>query len=209
MKLSIAALFGLVSSQPGPNHPHCSINVLIQGRCHDVYNTMDAELKRMGPGHPSPAGDTYYVFREEQDKNILGYKTHESRTGDKWIDDFRFEFVDLGHGNDHECTVHGVSMTQNETHYDHDANFCNLYNVFRESGIKFEEPTADECQFMPKDPRVCSGPSELHPHCDLNALFEHDCHSAYSVFDEHLQGMHPGGKYPSPDGKDFHVKREM
>jgi hypothetical protein len=119
--------------------------VLTQGRCHDVYQTMDREIKSWGPGHPNPSGDTYYVFREVEDKDIWGYKTHESKRGDTWIDDFKFEFVDLGHGNDHECAVHGFSMTQNETHYDHDANFCNLYNVFRESGIRFETPTADDC----------------------------------------------------------------
>ena len=102
--------------------------------------------------------------------------------------------------------VHGFSMTQNETHYDHDANFCNIYNIFRESGVRFEEPTVDDCKFMPKDPRVCSGKSELHPHCELNALYDHDCHTTYASFDKHISGMHPGGEYPSPDGKYYHIK---
>jgi hypothetical protein len=204
---TVLAAIGLVDAQgppiPGPNHPHCSINVLTQGRCHDVYSAIDSELKRMGPGHPSPEGNVDNIFRELPDKDIWGYKTHESKTGDVWIDDFKFEFIDLGHGNDHECTVHGFSMTQNVTHYDDNANFCNLFNVFTESGVRFADPTADDCKFMPKDVRECMATQRSHPHCELSALYEHDCHTAFEAFEKDIKESHPG-----PDGKDYVIKRE-
>jgi hypothetical protein len=161
----------------------------------------------MGPGGKKPVhdGSVYHIFRELEDKDIWGYKDHHAKNGDYYIDDFKFSFTQLGG----ECVVHGVSMTQNETGFDNYSDFCNVYNVLAGSGIHFGEPTAEDCKYMPKDPRICGFQPAQHPHCEINVLFDHDCHTAYTTIDKDLHGMHPSGDHPSPDGKYYHVKREL
>lgn len=130
--------------------------------------------------HPDPRGGSYHVVKEIADHDIYGYHTKEfgRRT---YVDDFKFETVPLGHGNDQECIVHAFSFSQNTTHYDFDADFCNIYNVFKGSGLNFEHPVADDCQYMPADIRVCAGEPPSFPHCEVNALFEGTCHDLYDT----------------------------
>jgi hypothetical protein len=120
------------------------------------------------------------VIKEIPDHDIYGYHTKEfaRRT---FVDDFKFETVPLGHDRDEECIVHAFSFSRNTTHYDFDADFCNIYNVFKTSGLDFEHPVADDCQYMPADIRTCAGEPPAFPHCELNALFEGDCPELYNT----------------------------
>lgn len=46
-------------------------------------------------------------------------------------------------------------MSQNETYYDYDANFCNLFNTFNGSGLNFSEPVVTDCLYIPKNKLQC------------------------------------------------------
>ena len=63
MKSTVAALLGFVSSYslaghpfgPAPSeHTHCGINVATRGNCHDIYYSLDNQIKDMGPGGSKP-----------------------------------------------------------------------------------------------------------------------------------------------------------
>jgi hypothetical protein len=160
----------------------------------------------MGPNGKKPVADgsIYHIFRELPDRDIYGYKTHDSKKGQHWVDDFKFGFTQL----DNECVVHGFSQTQNETAFDNYNDYCNVYNVLHGSGIHFEEGTLDDCKYAPKDPRICGQSHNSQPHCEISVLFEHSCHTAYTEIDKNLKEMHEGGTHPAPDGKNYYVKTE-
>jgi hypothetical protein len=107
---------------------------------------------------PDPRGGSYHVIKELQDHDIYGYWTLNAghRT---YVDDFKFETIPLGHGQDEECIVHARSYSRNHTRgsYDWDSDFCVVFNALKASGLDYEHPVADDCEFMPADIRVCSG----------------------------------------------------
>jgi hypothetical protein len=53
-----------------------------------------------------------------------------------------------------------AAESYNETYYDYDANFCNLYNTFNGTGLNFSEPVLNDCLYRPKDLRQCRFASE-------------------------------------------------
>jgi hypothetical protein len=73
-----------------------------------------------------------------------------------WVDDMGFDFFPLRPSQGREsCVLHGYSYSRNESVYDHDANFCNLFDVLNATHMKFENPVLHDCPFFPVDKETC------------------------------------------------------
>jgi hypothetical protein len=73
-----------------------------------------------------------------------------------WVDDMGFDFVPLRPAAGQQaCVLHSYSYSRNESNYDHDANFCNIYDVLNATRKKFEHPVLQDCPFFPVDKETC------------------------------------------------------
>jgi hypothetical protein len=146
-------------------HPHCELTALYDHDCHTAYTEFDKTISGMHPGgaHPAPDGKYYHIKEVHQDHDIMGYTEKNYGTAAKpevFTDALNFQFIALGDGSDRKCAVHGFSESYNETYYDYDANFCNLFNTFNGTGLNFSEPVLNDCLYVPHDKRQCSFASE-------------------------------------------------
>jgi hypothetical protein len=116
---------------------------------------MDDEIKEMNPKgkHPDPAGGVYEIKKEVKDRAI--WADRRETFGDKgtyWWG-LAFEFMEhpmRENHTEHGCLLHSMSRIVNETRgQDAGSDFCNLYNVFKGSGKKFDEIHANDCKEMP------------------------------------------------------------
>ena len=117
----------------------------------------------MHPGgqYPAPDGKYYHIKQTVEDHEITGYTTKEyGEKKELYIDALKFDFIPIGGRDGGQCAVQGFSESYNETYYDYDANFCNLYNTFNGTGLNFSEPALVDCLYRPKDLRQCNFASE-------------------------------------------------
>lgn len=121
-------------------HAHCALQTTVAATCADTYAALDKTVKT-----PSfdPAGGIYAVHQETAGSNIWVTRTTPTK---HYVDDIEFSLAESS-GN---CTISARSRSETMSYYDYETNYCNMYNVFKSSGIAFSEPTTSECAWIPK-----------------------------------------------------------
>ena len=64
-----------------------------------------------------------------------------------YVYDVQFAFENSN--NKTTCKVTAWSQSQSLSYFDHDSNFCNMYNVLRFLGLPFTEPATSLCRWEP------------------------------------------------------------
>lgn len=134
-------------------HAHCEMSTRISSLCSEVYDSLDKTIKGMTPGGatPDPAGGEYKMKYEEVNATVWTTRTTPTK---HYVDDILFDLSGASTIAD-SCEVTAYSRSRTLSYYDYDTNFCNMYNVFRTSGLKFSTPATTECKWVPKDMSVC------------------------------------------------------
>ena len=144
MKFTAAALLGAVSAKSFPGfsslHAHCELSLTINASCADTYAAFDGKLKSF----TDPAGGDYAIVQESAGSSVWVTRTTPVK---HYVDDIIFEVSGTGA----TCNVVAKSQSQSLSYYDYDTNYCNMYNVFRNSGLTFGAITPSECKWVPDD----------------------------------------------------------
>jgi hypothetical protein len=108
-----------------------------------------------GGATPDPAGGTYKMKYEDTKHNDTVWVTRTTPTK-HYIDDVIFELSGAS-AIANSCKVLSRSRSRKLSYYDYDTNFCNMYNVFRTSGLTFSKvaPTKGSCKWVPDDLKLC------------------------------------------------------
>ena len=140
MKFTAAALIGAVSAFPSFDsfHAHCAFDVTFQQDCHTTVGT----IKTLMSGFADPAGGIYAI-KQQDDNSVWVTRTTPTK---HYVDDI--EFVSSGNSNG-TCKISSKSRSQTLSYYDYDTNYCNMYNVLRQTGASFSTPATNECKWVP------------------------------------------------------------
>ena len=145
IKIAIAALVAAVAADkadfPEDNfmHAHCLAMSAIQMPCVDVFSTFTDSIK----SRAEPAKGTY-ALKEESDYGFGYIWATRLGSGGKYTDDVMWEFGDIVEGN---CLIHAKSRSQSISVLDYNTNYCNIFNVFRMSGLDYSPLTTDSCTY--------------------------------------------------------------
>ena len=134
-------------------HAHCAMKVdFIDQSCQDLYNVMK---DRVMMWHPEPeAKGTYKVWDATELESLWATRTVPSG---KYTDDILFDFlpVDPNDFQIKKCTIAAKSRSQSLSYYDYETNYCNMWNVIKETVADHNDlPTiqTSDCKWIPKDP---------------------------------------------------------
>ena len=130
-------------------HAHCAMQTTISLSCADAYAALN---KTVTTPNFDPAKGTYAMHSKTQNQSLWVTRTTPVK---HYVDDV--EFVLSGTGE--TCNVSAKSQSQSLSYYDYDTNYCNMYNVFRSSGVKFSPVTTSQCNWVPK-------PEDLEATCN-------------------------------------------
>ena len=141
-----------------PLHCNCALTVKFEDKsCQDAFNIMKDKAEVW---HPEPlAGGTYAIWDAIEEERIWATRT---RADSEKTDDILFEF--FGNPVDFRtegCTVKAKSRSQKLSFYDHNINYCNMWNLLKEVEGKDSEghykvPNLEvtDCKFKPADPET-------------------------------------------------------
>lgn len=125
-------------------HSHCQIDVTYYNRqCNDTFARMGSIIQGFSGSDPN---DGKYAFLEKQENNYWWV----TRTANihKYVDeDISFVFTQV----ENDCQVVGKSRTRYLQYYDYEANYCNIWNVFKYTDV-FEKQVTSNCKWIPKVP---------------------------------------------------------
>ena len=142
MKFTIAALVATVAAKKSDfptgtfGHAHCKATSTVNGTCAQTFaNFEDSVMNRADPskGH--------YTLKEEANLDYI-WGTRLG-AGGKYTDDVMWEFKDVNGG----CQVSGSSRSQSLSLLDYNTNYCNIYNVFRMSGMTYTSLATTSCSY--------------------------------------------------------------
>jgi len=119
-------------------HANCAMQTTVSAKCSDVKAAFD---KTVASPTWDPAGGLYAV--KQQTANSL-WVTRTTPTK-HYVDDIEFLLTDQGS----VCNISAKSRSETMSYYDYDTNFCNMYNVFKSSGVAYTTPTTSECKWVP------------------------------------------------------------
>ena len=123
-------------------HASCALNTVFHHSCADTWEAISqAQLTKN-----DPASGTYGATETAQDDYLWFTRTTPVK---HYVDDVLF----MTRGADDGCEVISRSRSQSLSFYDYDTNFCNMYNIFRMTGLTFDEPKkdADGCRWFPSN----------------------------------------------------------
>ena len=121
-------------------HAHCSLTTTFQAGCAATFAALDKTVKTF----TDPASGIYAVVEEGSNQYVWVTRTTPVK---HYVDDIIF----MVGGDGSTCTVQSKSRSQTLSYYDYDTNFCNMYNVFRSSGVAFSAPKVGDCKWVPAD----------------------------------------------------------
>jgi hypothetical protein len=121
-------------------HANCAMATTVSAPCSDVYASFNKTVKT-----PSfdPAGGIYAVKQEVEGSSIWVTRTTPTK---HYVDDIEFTLTGTGA----TCNIAAKSRSETMSYYDYDTNYCNMYNVFRSSGVKFTPVTTSQCKWIPE-----------------------------------------------------------
>ena len=122
-----------------PWHSHCQMKTTFTGSCDEVFAGLDKTVKNI----QDPGKGIYAVHEEVANKSIWSTRTTPAK---HYVDDQLFE---ISSGNDTQCAIVAKTRSRTYSYYDYDTNYCNLWNIFRFSGMKFTEPVIEDCRWQP------------------------------------------------------------
>ena len=106
-------------------------------------------IKSWNSDTTEPTGGKYDLKEEKKDDYIWSERLTKNKM---FTDDQLFEFEEYDKGS----KVTGRSRSQSLSYYDYNVNFCNLWNVYKHSGEKFDYEVK-KCGFACKDPvKTCA-----------------------------------------------------
>ena len=127
-------------------HANCQMSHLIAQDCQNVYPVIDSSLKN---GFKDPAGGDYQLKEDSLDDYVWVTRTTPVH---KYVDDVLFEFTSDPKG----CMVNMKSKSEPLSYYDYATNYCNMYNVIRETfQVPFGDVTVSNCKFPAPDLATC------------------------------------------------------
>jgi len=121
-------------------HANCAMQTTIAASCADTYAALG---KTVASPSWDPAHGVYEVHYHVQDKIIWVTRTTPTK---HYVDDIEF----LLSANGTSCNISAKSRSETMSYYDYDTNFCNMYNVFKSSGVAFTPVTTSECKWVPE-----------------------------------------------------------
>ena len=120
-------------------HAHCAMATTLSASCSDVYSALSTTVAK--PAW-DPASGAYAVKQEVAGSMIWVTRTTPTK---HYVDDIEFTLTGTGAS----CEVSAKSRSETLSYYDYDTNYCNMYNVFKSSGVKFSPVTTDQCAWVP------------------------------------------------------------
>ena len=120
-------------------HAHCSLTTTFNDSCHNTFAALDDTVVSF----TDPASGIYAMKEVASDHYVWVTRTTPVK---KYVDDIIFEVS----GDGSSCTVTSKSRSQTLSYYDYDTNYCNMYNVFRNSGVTFDSPKLGDCKWVPE-----------------------------------------------------------
>ena len=111
----------------------------VAATCADVYAAFD---KTVTTASFDPAGGIYAVKQATAGSNLWVTRTTPTA---HYIDDIEFTLTGTGA----ICSIAAKSRSESPSYYDYDTNYCNMYNVFKSSGVAFTPVTTSECAWVP------------------------------------------------------------
>jgi|TARA_B110000285_G_C14853961_1_gene481290 hypothetical protein len=121
-------------------HAHCGMATTVSASCTDVYTAFNKTVNTAGF---DPAGGIYAVHSEVTDSNMWVTRTTPTK---HYVDDIEFTLT----VNGAMCDISSKSQSQSLSYYDYDTNYCNMYNVFKASGVTFTPVTTNNCAWIPE-----------------------------------------------------------
>ena len=130
-------------------HAHCGMQTTVGTSCDDVYAALNKTVSTSGF---DPAGGIYAIKQATSGSNLWVTRTTPTK---HYVDDIEFTLT----GTKAVCSITAKSQSETLSYYDYDTNYCNMYNVFKKSGIEFTPVTTSECSWIPK-------PADLEATCN-------------------------------------------
>jgi len=121
-------------------HAHCGMETTISASCADVYAALN---KTVATASFDPAGGIYAVKQEVDGSNMWVTRTTPTK---HYVDDIEFTLTGTGA----TCNIAAKSQSQALSYYDYDTNYCNMYNVFKASGVTYTPVTTNNCKWVPE-----------------------------------------------------------
>ena len=147
MKFAIVALIAGVSAKSFPGfsalHAHCELKTTVSATCADTYTALDTTMNGWSASG-DPSKGFYAPVQESSGTSVWFTRLTPAK---KYTDDIIFDLIGTGSS----CTVTSRSQSQALSYYDYDTNFCNMYNVYRKSGLTFSAVSPSSCQWVPTD----------------------------------------------------------
>ena len=142
--MKFAALVGaaLAAQSDFPNldslHANCVMTATFEASCADTYSALKSTVDTFVPG---PSGGEY-AWKEGADNQYL-WVTRTTPVK-HYVDDILMAVS----GDGSSCTVASKSRSETLSYYDYDTNFCNQWNVWNKTGVKFSYKL-DSCKWAP------------------------------------------------------------
>ena len=147
MKFAVAALIATASARDfpwfSPFHAHCELTLTVANtECADVMLALENTMIAWSAGGPAKG---IYTNVAQSESSTWYTRTTPVK---KYVDDIMFDATIY---NGIDCNVVAKSQSQSLSYYDYDTNYCNMYNVFRKSGLKYGTITPSQCKWVPTD----------------------------------------------------------
>ena len=127
-------------------HAYCAMTHTIKQDCQNVYPVIESTIKN---GFADPSKGDYALKEDGLNDYVWATRTTPVK---KYVDDVLFEFVSSSEG----CQVNMKSKSETLSYYDYSTNYCNMYNVIRETfGVTFGDVTVSNCKFPASDLATC------------------------------------------------------
>ena len=156
MNFSIAALLAVASASKSsfPSfdsfHAHCELQTVFEAPCDSVLSSLETTATTF----TDPASGLYELKEDSAADYFWVTRTTPVK---KYVDDILFQTE--GASVNGGCKITAKSRSQTLSYYDYETNYCNMYNVFRASGVTFGTVATPSCKWVPT-------PADLLATCD-------------------------------------------
>ena len=125
-------------------HAHCQLETNFSLVCSELMAVMYVNFENF----TDPAKGTYKKVEESADYFWFTRTTPVKH----YVDDVEFTLSEV---DSNTCKVTAKSRSQSLSYYDYNTNFCNMYNVIRETkGVDFSPVKASNCKFQPDTDKI-------------------------------------------------------
>ena len=131
-------------------HAHSQLEAVIEGDCNTVFSKIHDTVSGFQAKNNEPAGGLYAV-KVSTPTTIEVTRTTPVK---HYVDDI--QFLNTNQATNGGCRIVGKSQSQSLSYLDFGTNYCNMYNVIRETfGVKFGDVTVSNCKFPASDLATC------------------------------------------------------